>query len=178
MSGAIKRLNIGDEAPNVFNVVVEVPKGSHNKYEYDEELNVFTLDRVLYSPVHYPFDYGFIPETRSEDGDHLDCLVIGGDPTFPGCITRVRPIGVLKMIDDGEEDFKILGVQRDNPRFNDVNDIEDIKKNNKHMLEEIQHFFKVYKELQNKEVSIQGWEDSKSAKEEVERAIETYKKQG
>ncbi|PIR04992.1 MAG: inorganic diphosphatase [Candidatus Liptonbacteria bacterium CG11_big_fil_rev_8_21_14_0_20_35_14] len=178
MSGAIKRLGIGSKTPEVFNVVVEVPKGSHNKYEYDEKLNVFTLDRVLYSPVHYPFDYGFIPETRSEDQDHLDCLIIGGDSTFPGCVVRVRPIGILKMIDDGEEDFKILGVQKDNPRFNEVADIEDIKKNNKHMLEEIQHFFRVYKELENKKVVINGWEGSEVAKKEIERAIEAYKKQG
>ncbi len=161
--------------PEEFNAVIEIPKGSHNKYEFDEKTGVFKLDRVLYSPMHYPLDYGFIPETHSEDGDHLDAMVIGGDPVFVGCLVRVRPIGLLKMIDSGEEDFKILGVQVDNPRFKNLKDIKDIEIFNPHLLDEIAHFFKVYKDLQKKTVEIKGWESAEAAKEEIKKAQKAYK---
>jgi len=167
-------LKIGDEAPDVFNVVIEIPKNSQNKYEYDEKIGLIKLDRVLYSPVHYPSDYGFIPQTRSEDGDHLDALVLGGDPVPVGCVVRARPIGLLKMIDAGEEDFKILAVQKDNPRFDNIKDVKDIEISNPHLLKEIVHFFSVYKNLQNKEVKILGWEDSAKAKQEIKRAQEMF----
>ena len=98
MSTTIQNLPIGDKAPDIVNAVIEVPQGSQNKYEFDEKFGVFKLDRVLYSPVHYPLDYGFIPETRSEDGDHLDVLVIGSDPLFTGCVLEVRPIAIMNMI--------------------------------------------------------------------------------
>lgn len=173
----IKKLPIGDKQPEVFNVVIEIPKGSHNKYEYDEKLDVFSLDRVLFSPFHYPLDYGFIPETRSEDGDHLDAMIIGGDPVFPGCVIKARPIGLLKMIDGGEEDFKILAVQKDNPRMDAIKTLDDVEKWNSHMLKEISHFFKVYKELQEKEVKIIGWEGVEAAKQEIARAVEMFKKE-
>lgn len=169
-------LKIGEKSPEVFNVVIEIPKGSHNKYEFDEEMGVIKLDRVLYSPMHYPLDYGFIPETRSEDGDHLDVMVMGGDPLFAGCVCDVRPIGLLKMIDSREKDFKILGVQDKNPRLKDIKDIKDIEALNGHLLKEIAHFFKVYKDLQGKEVEIVGWEDAGKAKKEVRRAEEEYRK--
>ena len=172
----IHTLKIGDKSPEIFNAVVEIPKGSHNKYEFDEEMGVMKLDRVLYSPMHYPLDYGFIPETRSEDGDHLDVMIMGGDPLFAGCVCDVRPIGLLKMIDSGEEDFKILGVQDKNPRLKDIKDIKDIEAHNSHFLKEIAHFFKVYKDLQGKEVKIVGWEGAEEAKKEIKRAEEEYKK--
>ena len=173
MSG-IHNLPIGKKSPDVFNAVIEISRGSHNKYEYDEELGVLKLDRVLYSPVHYPLDYGFIPETRSEDGDHLDAMVIGGDPVFPGCLVEVRPLGFLKMIDAGEEDFKILGVQKQNPRFENLKDIKDVESWNPHFLKEVVHFFEVYKNLQNKEVKIMGWGNAEEAKEEIRKAQAAY----
>ncbi|MBS3902787.1 MAG: inorganic diphosphatase [Anaplasmataceae bacterium] len=166
---------IGDKSPAIVNAVIEIPKGSHNKYEYDEELKVIKLDRVLYSPLFYPTDYGFIPETRSEDGDHLDIMVLGGDPTFPGCVVAARPIGLLKMIDGGDEDFKILAVQKDNPRFDKIETIEDMKNFNPHLLDEVAHFFKVYKDLQKKEVKILDWEGKDEALKEIKRAQEMYK---
>jgi inorganic pyrophosphatase len=173
----IDNLPIGDEAPEIFNAVIEVPKGSHNKYEFDEKLGVFALDRVLYSPMHYPLDYGLIPSTHSEDGDHLDVLVIGGDPTFTGCVVRVRPIGLFKMIDGGDEDFKILGVQDDNPRLTTIKKLSDVKTFNPHLLDEIAHFFTVYKDLEKKEVKVLGWEDEVRAKEEIKRAQAAYSSQ-
>ena len=170
-------IGIGDNAPEILNAVIEIPRGSHNKYEFDEKMGCFKLDRVLYSPMHYPLDYGFIPETRSEDGDHLDIMVIGGDPVFVGCVMEVRPIGLLKMIDSGEEDFKILGVQKANPRLKSIKDITDLELWNPHLLKEVAHFFRVYKDLQEKEVNIVGWENAEKAKAEIERAREAYRKE-
>lgn len=170
-----KSLTIGDKVPEVVRVVVEIPKGSHNKYEFDEETGVFHLDRVLYSPMHYPLDYGFIPETRSEDGDHLDMLVIGSDPVFPGCVVDVRPIGVLNMIDGGEADFKVLGVQKKNPRLDRIKDIADV---DEHLLKEVSHFFQVYKDLEGKKTEIKGWEGRARAIEEIQKAAETFAKEG
>jgi len=168
---------IGDKSPEIVNAVIEIPKGSHNKYEYDEDLKVIKLDRVLYSPLFYPNDYGFIPETRSEDGDHLDIMVMGNNPVFPGCVVAARPVGILKLIDDGDEDFKILAVQKDNPRHDHIKDMEDLKKTNPHLLDEVAHFFKVYKDLQKKEIKIIGWEGCEAAYGEIKRAQEMYKKE-
>lgn len=167
-------LPIGDNVPDVVNAVVEVPKGSHNKYEFDEKLGVIKLDRVLYSPVHFPLDYGFIPETRSADGDHLDVLIIGSDPVFPGCLVEVRPLGFLQMIDSGEEDLKILAVQTKNPRFDTIKDMKDVETTQPHLLKEIVHFFQVYKDLQGKKVEIVGWEGVSAAKEEIKKAQQAY----
>lgn len=168
---------IGDKAPDTINTVIEISKGSHNKYEFDEALGVFKLDRVLYSPFHYPLDYGFIPQTRSEDGDHLDALVMGSDPVPMGCVVAARPIGMLKMIDSGEMDFKILAVQDKNPRFDTIKDIKDIESSNPHLLKELAHFFQTYKDLQGKKVEIQGWEGCEVAKKEIKKAQEVYKQE-
>ena len=158
----------------MFNAVIEIPKDSQNKYEIDKETGAIKLDRVLYSPMHYPADYGFIPETKSEDGDHLDTIVLGGDPLFAGCVVRVRPIGLLKMADNGESDSKILGVQADNPRFDNIKDIKDIEKFHEHHLKEIAHFFQIYKELQGKKVVVFGWEGVEAAKKEIQKAQLLY----
>ncbi len=168
------KVKIGKKSPEIINAIVEIPKNSQNKYEIDKESGLVKLDRVLYSPTHYPADYGFIPETHCEDGDNLDVLILGGDPLFPGCLLSVRPIGLLKMNDSGEEDNKILGVQVDNPRFNSIKDIKDIISSNEHLLKEITHFFEVYKKLQEKEVKIIGWEGSDEAKKEIIKANESY----
>jgi inorganic pyrophosphatase len=166
---------IGSKAPDVVNVIIEIPKGSQNKYEFDEELGVFKLDRVIYGSYHYPLDYGFIPETRSEDGDHADALVIGSDPLVLGAVVKVRPIAMLHMIDSGEPDAKILGVQADNPRFDAIKDLKDIETYNPHLLKEISNFFETYKQLQNKKVELKGWGDAKAAKEEIKKSQEMYK---
>lgn len=166
---AFSKVGTGKKAPEEVNVIVEIPKGSHNKYEYDEKRQVFKMDRVIHSPLHYPADYGFVPGTRAADGDPLDILVVGGDPTFPGCLLKVRPIGLLRMFDEGEEDFKILGVQADNPRLTNINTIEDMENQDPHFLKEVVHFFEEYKKLEGKKVIIKGWEGKSQAFEEIER---------
>lgn len=171
---SLLNIKIGDQAPEIFNAVVEIPKDSQNKYEIDKKTGMVYLDRVLYSPMHYPADYGFIPETKSEDGDSADVMILGNDPLFPGCVVRVRPIGLLKMVDGGEQDNKILGVQADNPRFDSVKDISDIEKSHPHHLKEIAHFFQTYKELQSKKVEIIGWDNAEAAKKEIAKTRKMY----
>jgi len=171
MSTNYLTLPIGHGAPAEVNSVIEIPRGDTNKYEYDKQLNVFRLDRNLYSAVHYPGDYGFIPSTLSDDGDPLDVLVMVDAPSFTGCVMTVRPIGVLKMIDQGKEDEKILAVGLDNPVFRNVNDYTQLYP---HLLLEIEHFFSVYKQLENKSTSTVGWEDSKSARAIVNECRERF----
>ena len=120
------RLPIGEKAPHRVNAVIEIPKDSVNKYEYDKQLHVFKLDRTLFSPVHYPGDYGFIPCTLGQDGDPLDVLVLVEAPSFPGCLIEVRPIGVLQMVDQGKKDEKILAVAESDPLYTDVNDYSQV----------------------------------------------------
>ncbi len=142
-------------SPDEVNVIVEIRRGSSNKIEFDMEWGVFRLDRVLYSPLYYPCEYGFVANTLFEDGDPLDILVLSTQPTFTGCVLSARPVGVLKMSDDKGEDDKILGVSTHDPRFENVTRLEDISE---HRLKEILHFFAVYKDLENKQVIIHGWE--------------------
>jgi inorganic pyrophosphatase len=144
----------------IIDVLIEIPSGSQNKYEYDKENGIFRLDRVLYSPMHYPTEYGYIENTLAEDGDPLDALVLTTFPTFPGCVIRSRVIGVLLMSDDKGQDEKILAVPVDDPRFNQVKNLNDVAP---HLLKEIEHFFKVYKDLEEKETKIDGWKDSEFA---------------
>jgi len=165
-------LPIGDEAPEIFNAVIEIPRGCGNKYEFDEKFGVFRLNRTMDSPVHYPLDYGFIPQTRSEDGDHLDVLILGGDPLFMGCVVRARPVGLLCMTDNGAKDYKILAVQADNPRLSRISDINDIETFNPHLLKEISHFFDMYKQLKGEKVSVLKWGSANEAKEEIRKSVE------
>jgi len=167
-------LPYGDNLPDSFNVVVEIPKGSQNKYEYDSKLETFKLDRVLFSPLHYPGDYGFIPQTLFTDGDPLDALVLVSFPTHPGMVIEVRPIGLLEFVDDGEEDDKILCVPTNDIRFQDMKDVHDIQEP---ILNEIAHFFAVYKELEGKKSQVHGWHDKKRAKEVVVKSVERYKQE-
>lgn len=141
-------------------VLIEIPKGSRNKYEYDEVTGVIRLDRVLYSSVHYPTDYGFIKDTHAPDGDHLDVLVFTHEPTFPGCHLTARAIGVLRMHDDKGEDDKILAVPVGDPRFDTVSELRDISP---HWLLEIENFFATYKRLEDKTTELAGWGDSYEA---------------
>jgi len=129
----------------VINVIIEVPKGSRNKYEYDTEMGCIQLNRVLYSSMHYPGDYGLIPQTVSEDGDPLDVLVMVGGPSFPGCIIQARPIGLFRMLDSEEADDKVLAVPASDPLYRDYLEIADIPQ---HFLAEVAHFFTVYKDLE------------------------------
>ncbi|MGZ4866411.1 MAG: inorganic diphosphatase, partial [Candidatus Angelobacter sp.] len=150
------RLPIGEKAPHRVNAVIEIPKDSVNKYEYDKQLHVFKLDRTLFSPVHYPGDYGFIPCTLGQDGDPLDVLVLVEAPSFPGCLIEVRPIGVLQMVDQGKKDEKILAVAESDPLYTDVNDYSQVFS---HTAREIEHFFSIYKALEGKKTEMAGWAD-------------------
>ncbi|BDG60712.1 inorganic diphosphatase [Caldinitratiruptor microaerophilus] len=150
---------------------VEVPSGCQNKYEYDPELGGLRLDRVLYSPMHYPGEYGFIPETLAADGDPLDILVLSTAPTFPGCRVPARIVGVLDMADDKGEDTKILAVVDVDPRFAHVREIDDVPP---HVKREIEHFFRVYKDLEGKTAEIRGWRGRQAALEEVAAARRAY----
>src|SRR5215467_3535734 len=164
-------LPIGEGAPDEVNAVIEIPRGQTNKYEYDKKLQVFRLDRNLYSPVHYPGDYGFIPSTLSEDGDPLDVLVLVDAPSFPGCVMQVRPIGVLEMLDQGIPDEKILAVGKNNPRYTDVWNYSEIYP---HILKEITHFFSIYKDLEGKRVEVHGWHDAAYARDRVLLAAKNF----
>jgi inorganic pyrophosphatase len=135
-------------------VTVEIPQGSRNKYEYDHVRHRFVLDRVLFSSVHYPCDYGFIEGSLAEDGDPLDVLVVIAEPTFPGCVVRTRPIGVLDMADEKGHDYKILAVAHDDPRWDRVHQLEDISP---HRLLEIENFFQTYKTLEKRRTDVRGW---------------------
>ena len=150
-------------------VTVEIPSGSRNKYEFDHERHRFVLDRVLYSSVHYPGDYGFLDGTLAEDGDPLDVLVVISEPTFPGCVVRARPVGVLDMTDDKGHDYKILAVAHDDPRWDETNTLEDLSP---HRLREIEHFFDIYKELEGRAVEVRGWLDADAAWEIIELAVQ------
>jgi inorganic pyrophosphatase len=155
------RLPIGDEAPRLVNAVIEIPRDSVNKYEYDKQLHVFRLDRTLFSPVHYPGDYGFIPQTLGLDGDPLDVLVLVEAPSFPGCLIEVRPIGVLCMVDQGKRDEKILAVAESDPLYREVKDYSGVFQ---HTLREIEHFFSIYKNLEGKKTKIAGWDSVEAAR--------------
>jgi len=165
-------LPIGDQAPEEINVVVEIPEGSRNKYEYDKTLNVFRLDRALHSPVYYPGDYGFVPQTLAEDGDPLDVLILVVQPTFTGCLVVARPIGILKMVDNGEPDDKVLCVPVGEPAYNGVHTSSQIFP---HTLRTIQHFFETYKALEGKSTSTHGWQDAAAARRSVVESIERFK---
>lgn len=165
---SIHKLPIGQNSPETVNAVIEIPAGSHNKYEYDEDLGVIKLDRVLHSPVFYPADYGFIPETRSTDGDHLDILVISSESVFPGCLVEARPVGVLNMEDEAGGDEKIIAVSVRDPRMKKIKSIFDLED---HFRDEIQHFFEVYKHLEKKFVTIKGWMDKDEAHRLINEAV-------
>jgi inorganic pyrophosphatase len=154
--------------PGLLNVLIEIPAGSKNKYEFDKDMNAFALDRVLYASVVYPFDYGFIPNTLADDGDPLDGLVIMDQPTFPGCVIAARPVGMMEMIDGGDRDEKILCVPDKDPRYAHVKSLKDIPQ---HRLDEIAEFFQTYKNLEKKSVEILGWKDVDAVMPLVEKFI-------
>lgn len=162
----------GPNAPDTLYTVVEVPKGSRNKYEYSKTAGVIKLDRVLYSPLHYPGDYGFIPQSYFEDGDPMDVLVMMNAPTFPGCVIETRPLGMFKMIDKGELDYKVLAVPATDPSFDDYKDLSDLPV---HFPKEVAHFFMVYKQLQGTEVQNEGWVGAEETKEAILHSLQMYR---
>ena len=164
----------GKNIPNEINVIVEINKGSKNKYELDKETGLIMLDRVMYTSQDYPFDYGFVPQTHWHDGDPLDVVLLTTHPLVPGLLLTARPVAVFDMIDDGESDAKILAVPVKDPRFNDIKDLSDV---NPHTIEEIKHFFETYKQIQKKAVTIPTIRDAKAAKEVILESIELYKKE-
>ncbi len=158
----------------IVDAFIEIPTGSQNKYEYDKEQGVFKLDRVLFSPMFYPAEYGYLENTLALDGDPLDILVLVTNPTFPGCVIESRVIGVLNMIDSGEEDAKLLAVPVEDPRFDHVKSLEDVSE---HTLKEISHFFERYKDLQGKKTEIGAWEGPEKASQLVDECVNRYKEQ-
>lgn len=171
MSHLLRDLSPGPHPPHEIDTVVEIPRGSRNKYELDKASGLLRFDRILYSAVHYPGDYGFIPRTLAGDGDPLDVLVLVTEPTFPGCLVTVRPVGVFLMDDDKGRDEKILAVPLSDPRFDEHRDLGDVAA---HLLREIEHFFRVYKDLEGKRISVQGWEGRDRAHAIIEAAIARY----
>lgn len=159
--------------PGLINVLIEIPAGSKNKYEFDKDLQAFALDRVLYSSVQYPYDYGFVPNTLADDGDPLDGMVLMDQPTFPGCVIAARPIGMLEMIDGGDRDEKILCVPAKDPRYTKVMSLDDIAQ---HRLDEIAEFFSTYKNLEKKVTEILGWKNLDKVAPLIEECIKAGQK--
>jgi inorganic pyrophosphatase len=157
--------------PEIIYVIVEIPKRSRNKYEYDKQGGFVKLDRVLYSSVHYPGDYGFIPRTHYDDGDPMDVLVMVNEPSFPGCVIEARPLGIFRMLDRGVPDDKILAVPATDPLFEGYETLDDVAP---HFLDEVTHFFSVYKDLQDVGVEDLDWEGRGAALAEIERAVALY----
>lgn len=155
-----------------MNVIIEIPKGSKNKYEIDKETGLIALDRAMHSAQDYPFDYGFIPQSLWDDGDALDVVMLTTYPLAPGILVKARPVAVMNMIDSGEGDAKIIAVPVDDPRWKEVKTLADV---NKHTIKEIQHFFETYKQIQNKEVKIEGVDDADKAKEAFAKSLQIYK---
>jgi inorganic pyrophosphatase len=152
---------------DVVRVVVEIPKGSRNKYELDPETGRITLDRMLFTSMQYPADYGFIEGTLGGDGDTLDALVFVGEPTFPGCVIRARPVGLFRMRDEKGDDEKILCVPLKDPMWSQIQELDDLNPN---LLNEIEHFFQVYKELEDKKVATEGFGGRAEALEVIDEA--------
>jgi len=154
-------------AEEPLNVLIEIPKGSRNKYEWDEELAAIKLDRYLFSSVVYPTDYGFVPQTWALDDDPLDAMVCVTEPTFPGCVIPVKAIALLRMSDDEEKDDKVLCVPHNDPNWNTIETLDDLPER---FRTEIEHFFSIYKQPEGKDVTVDGWFSREEALEEIENA--------
>jgi inorganic pyrophosphatase len=162
----------GKQAPEIVNAVVEIPFGSRIKYEIDHITNLVKVDRVLYSPIHYPAEYGYIPHTLADDGDPLDILVLIQGATYPGVLVEARPIGMLRMTDDKGQDDKIMSVAINDPNYEHIFELKDLAP---HMLREIEHFFLTYKNLEAKDVHSDGWASKEEAYATIERCIRAYR---
>ncbi len=168
---SLYEIDPGPGCPEVVRMIVEIPKKSGNKYEYDAALGVFRLDRALYSPMHYPGDYGFIPGTRAEDSDPLDVLALVEEASFTGCLIEVRPVGVLNMVDNDQADQKIVAVPTRNPRYDEIHTMDQIFP---HVRREIEHFFSIYKELEGKKTQMNGWGNPAEAREVIAKSRQSY----
>ena len=158
--------------PGIFHTIVEIPKGRRSKFEVDKNSGLIKLDRYLYSSAHYPGDYGFVPRTLAEDGDPLDVLVMVNEPTFAGCLIECRALGLFKMTDRGDNDFKVLAVPNTDPTFAEMQDLSRVPR---HYLREVEHFFGTYKALEGTNlVQTQGWDDVDAAHDQVTAAIERF----
>jgi len=165
-------LETGPDPPAEIYAVVECLKGERNKYEYDKDIPGVVLDRVLHSNVHYPSDYGFIPQSYYDDEDPFDVLVLVEDRTFPGCVIEARPVALMRMDDDGEKDDKVIAVPSEDPRYDDIQDVDDLTDQQK---AEISEFFETYKNLEaGKETETLGWEDRAAAHDAIEHAMDLY----
>ncbi|KAJ7565295.1 hypothetical protein O6H91_02G055700 [Diphasiastrum complanatum] len=164
-------LEIGPDAPAIFNCVVEIPKGSKVKYELDKKSGLIKVDRVLYSSVVYPHNYGFIPRTLCEDNDPMDVLVLMQEPVVPGCFIRAKAVGLMPMIDQGEKDDKIIAVAEDDPEFRHYTDIKEFPP---HRLAEIRRFFEDYKKNENKEVAVDDFLPAAHAVEAIRSSMDLY----
>ena len=156
-----------------YTVIIEIPKGSRNKYEYDAKRRVLKFDRMLFSAVHYPSDYGFIPQTLAMDGDPLDALVLVWEPTFPGCLIEAKPIGLFKMWDEKGSDEKILCIPINDPLWNHIRTLKEVSP---HLLKEIEHFFKIYKDLEDKKTGVEGWRNREAAVKIIHESQKRYSK--
>ncbi len=161
----------GPDSPELVRAIIEIPKNSSNKYEYDGDLGIFRLDRALYSPMHYPGDYGFVPGTMADDGDPLDILVLVDEPSFTGCLMETRPVGVLHMVDGKENDQKILAVPNRNPRYDSIHTIDQVYP---HIRRELEYFFTIYKELQSAKAKMEGWGGPREARRIINDSRNTY----
>lgn len=168
----IHDISLGDNVPAEFNAVIEVPRGSANKYEIDKETGLIKLDRVIHAAMFSPTDYGFLPQTHWHDNDPLDVMVFTTYPLYPGILVKVRPIGVAYMVDSGEKDEKILAVAIRDPRLENIKDISDLSV---YTLEEIKHYYEHYKILQGKKVIVNGFGDINEAKKIIEEAQKLYR---
>ncbi|MHB1330497.1 MAG: inorganic diphosphatase [Minisyncoccota bacterium] len=157
---------------NAMNVIVEINKGSKNKYEIDKKTGLIALDRVMHSAQDFPFDYGFVPQSLWLDGDPLDVVLLTTHPLVPGILVKSRPVAIMRMIDSGDGDDKVIAVPVDDPRFDKVTDLADI---NPHTIKEIEHFYSTYKRLQNKVVEVKGFEGRSKAEEAFEIGLKLYK---
>lgn len=165
-------VSCGKNAPDSVNVIIEIQKGSKNKYEIDKETGLIKLDRAMKTSQDYPFDYGFVPQSLWEDNDPLDIVLLTTSPLVPGILVEARPIAVMRVIDCGEGDDKIIAVPKSDPRFDEIEDLKDI---NKHTLKEIQHFFETYKTIDDgKEVIVQGIEGKAAAVATVAKGLKMY----
>lgn len=165
-------ISLGDNTPDEFNMIVEINKGSKNKYEIDKETGLIALDRTLHTAQDYPFDYGFAPQTLWDDNDALDVVLLTTYPLVPGIVVRARSIALMRMTDGGDADEKVIAVPAKDPRWKETQDLADI---NKHTLKEIRHFFETYKKLQeDEEVVVGRFEDAAAAREAILRSITLY----
>lgn len=164
-------IEVGEKSLEIINAVIEIPRFSKTKFELDKKSGLLKVDRVLYSSVHYPANYGFIPQTYCDDNDPLDILVLGQADVYPLSIMRARPIGYMRMIDQGEMDDKIIAVHADDPEMAQIQKINDLPP---HTLKEIQNFFEIYKGLENKKVSVEGFKDKSEALKVLQDALDLY----